>query len=374
VTIARVAEQMYSVYSDSALDEAALVELLSSPTDEVRWFAVERLRPNPRNAEAMLAAVPAARDDGETYVPELMLLMDEPLKPARRTAVLRGKVLGEMHRVAEDVRRPEAERAWMAQRLALLGGFGSISKAVTVLLGLSSGPTVLRALVDDPRRGTTCLEHLFHRREPAAREVLRDVLRTGSPRQREVVLARVPNVASAEDLPWIREALERRSTNAEAGAALSAWDGPLTAIERVGTLADVGLLYRLARTQHGAWAFALLGAVAHLQGRLGRIVELSEPTLYTPEPAPEEALARLLAEVHGTPTGLRMFVEQVVPELALELGWDRGVQPIARDLVELLDRHGVPSDFFLALESRAPQSADEVAALRERWDRRKPPP
>lgn len=279
VSIARVAEQVYPWYSGSRLDEAALVELLSSPTDEVRWFAVERLKPTPRHAEAMLAAVPAARDDGEIYVPQLILSMDEPLDPARRTAALRGKVLGEMHRIAEDVGQPEAERAWMAQRLALLGGLGSSSKAVKVLLGLPSGPTVLRALVDDPRRGRACLEHLSHRREPAAREVLRDVLRTGSSKQREVVLARVPDVASAEDLPWIREALERRSSDAQAGAALSPWDGSLAALQRVGTLADVGLLYRLARTQHGAWAFALLGAVAHLQGRLGRIVELPPSTL-----------------------------------------------------------------------------------------------
>ncbi len=374
VTVARLAKQMYPWYSEPALDEAALIDLLSSPTDEVRWFAVERLRPTPRHAEAMLAAVPAARDDGETFVPELILLMDEPLDPARRTAALRGKVLGEMGRVAEDVRRPEAERAWMAQRLALLGGLGGISTAVKVLLGLPSGPAVLRALVDDPRRGTACLERLFHRREPAAREVLRDLLRTGIPRQREVVLARVLDMASAEDLPWIREWLERRSTAAEAGAALSAWDGPLAAIQRVGTQADVGLLYRLGRGhRRGAWAFALLGAVAHLQGRLGQIVELSEPTRHAREAAPEEALARLLAEVHGTPAGLRRFVEQVTPELVLELGWDRGVHPIARDLVELLDHHGLPCDFFLALESKAPELADEVGVLRERWDRRKPP-
>lgn len=373
VTIARLAEQMYPLYSKSALDEAVLLDLLSSRTDEVRWFAVERLRPTPRHAEAMLAAVPAARDHDETYVPGLTLLMDEPLEPARRAAALRGKVLDEMRRMAEDVGQPEAERVWMAQRLALLGNLGSISTAVSVLLGLPSGLPVLRVLVDDPRRGTACLERLFYRREPTARDVLRDVLRTGTPRQREVVLARAPDMASAEDLPWIRAELERRSTDAEAGVALSPWDGPLAALRRVGTLADVSLLYRLARTQHGAWAFALLEAVAHLQGRLGRIVELSDPTLRVREAAPEEALARLLAEVHGTPAGLRKFVQQVTPELTLELGWDRGVHPIALDLVELLDHRGLPSDFFPALESLAPQRADEVAVLRERWDRRKPP-
>lgn len=124
--------------------------------------------------------------------------------------------------------------------------------AVKVLLDLPSGPAVLRALIDDPRRGTTCLEKLFHLRDPTAREVLRDVIRTGTPRQREVVLMREPDVASAEDLPWIREAIERRSRDAEASAVLSPWDGPLVAIERV--------------------------PVAHLQGRHGRIVELSEPT------------------------------------------------------------------------------------------------
>ena len=245
--------------------------------------------------------------------------------------------------------------------------------AVKVLLDLPYGPAVLRALIDDPRRGTTCLEKLFHLRDPTAREVLRDVIRTGTPRQREVVLMREPDVASAEDLPWIREAIERRSRDAEASAVLSPWDGTLVAIERVGTLADVGLLYRLARaSRRGAWAFALLGAVAHLQGRHGRIVELSEPTSRMPEAAPEEALARLLAEVHRTPTGLQRFVEGVVPDLVLELGWDRGVHPIAQELVEKLHRHGVPPDFFPALESLAPERADEVAALRERWARRKP--
>jgi len=122
-------------------------------------------------------------------------------------------------RVAEDVGQLEAERVWMAQRLAQLGGLGRI------LLGLQSGLPVLRALVDEPRRG----------------------------------------------------------------------------------------LYRLARTQHGAWAIAQLEAIAHLQGRLGRIVELSEPTLRAREAAPS-------------------------------------VAPLA------------------------PQRADEVTVLRERWDRCKPPP
>ena len=374
VTIACLAEQMYPRYSESAPEEVALVDLLSSPTDEVRWFAVRRLQPTPRYAEAMIAAVPAARDDGETYVPAVMLVMNSPLDPARRIGALRGKVLGDMQRMAEEVGRPETERAWMAQRLALLGGLGSISTTVKILLGLPSGPAVLRALVDDTRRGRACLERLFHRREPAAREVLRDVVRTGMQWQREVVLARLPDVATAEDLPWIREEMERQSTDAEAGATLPAWGGPLEALQRVGTLADVGLLYRLARTRHGTWAFALLGAVAQLQGRLGRIVDVPEPTLRTPEGSAEKLLARLLAEVAGIPARLRGFVEQVAPELMLELGWDRGVQPIARDLVELLDRQEVPSDFFSALESLAPERADEIAALRERWARRKTPP
>lgn len=103
-------------------------------------------------------------------------------------------------------------------------------------------------------------------------------------------------------------------------------------------------------------------------------MQLPEPAPRAPEAVPEEELARLLAEVHGAPARLRKFVEQVAPELVLKLAWDRGVHPIAQDLVELLDRRGLPSDFFAALESLAPGRADEVAALRERWARRKPPP
>lgn len=182
-------------------------------------------------------------------------------------------------------------------------------------------------------------------------------------------------MATADDLPCIRDALARRSADAEAGASLSPWDGPLAAIERLGTLADVGLLHRLARaTRHGTWAFAVLGAIAQVQARLGRIVELPEPAPRAMELSPEEALARLLAELHGAPAQLRTFVQQVAPELVLELGWEHGVLPIARDLVGILGRHGIPTDLFSALEATAPMQADRIVSVRERWDSREPDP
>lgn len=367
VATAGLAEELYSQYGELPADTATLVELLASPTKEVRWFAVDRLRPTVEHAEAMLAAVPRTSDDDD-HVSEVLLLMEEPITAARRTAALRSKLLHAMERVAEDSGRPEAERAWMAQRLALYGDSGSVGKAVNVLFELPSGPALLRALVDGPRRGQSCLERLFHRRERVAREVLHDVLRTGTPEQRQLVLKRQSGVVSGEILPWVREALERWIVRGEVDVALSIWGGPQTVIQRHGTLDDVPLLYRVARmARQGAWAFVVLDAIAQLQGRLGRITELPEPTSRALDEAPAETLAWLLAEIHATPVRLRRFVEQVVAPLAFELGWDRGVLPIARDLVEHLDRHGLPDDFFLALEAAAPDRADELAAVRARW-------
>lgn len=368
-----LAEQLYSQYGDPPADAATLVELLASPTQEVRWFAVDRLYPTVEHAEAMLAAVPRAGDDDD-HVSEVLLLMEEPITAARRTAALRSKLLHAMERVAEDSGRPEAERAWMAQRLALYGDFGGVGKAVNVLLELPSGPALLRALVDDPRRGQSCLERLFHRRERVAREVLHDVLRTGTPEQRQLVLKRASGAVGGESLPWVREALERWIVRGEVDVAVSIWGGPQTVIQRHGTLDDVPLLYRVARmTRQGAWVFVVLDAITQLQGRLGRITELPEPVARAPYEAPAEALARLLAEIHATPVRLRQLVERVAAPLVLELGWDRGVLPIARDLVEHLDHHGLTDELFPTLEAAAPDRADELAALRVRWNRREGP-
>lgn len=159
-------------------------------------------------------------------------------------------------------------------------------------------------------------------------------------------------MASAEDLPWIREELGRWIAHGEVDPAQSLWGGPLAALQRVGTLADVVLLYRVARTtRQGAWVFGVLAAIGQLQGRIERIAELPEPTPRTRNEVPQEALARLLAEIHATPVRLRQFVEQVESQLVLDLGWDRGVLPIARELVEHLDRRGFPEGFFDTLEA-----------------------